>query len=420
MTDTHRPTEMPFELPDDDPPVPPLFDVPDDGPVPGTAGPVFDLPDDAPPPAAAEAETRTIAEQYVQKQVEHLGQDVPKQSVEEAIRQVTEVLDEVQTAKATAHKHEVLPAAADVPAIRELLITPDIDAYLSMLEAAIAPYEATAKAFAQHMDRLPVDTPAQLAALGQYSLVAKDREKVIEELFEPAIRKPRQYLDRVYGVKRRVLQWVKTGGETAARRYTARKRELEDLDRKAKLEADRRQREAQRQADEAAAAERRRLAQEAALAAQQGNPAGAADLIEQARAVEPVSVPVDLPPPSLATAAAVAGISERQGWVGTIADMKDALMAAARPDIYRELAQLLEAGELTVGSNTLTTTMIASKLRALAAELPLIPSSMFAANEGELKKRADADKDTLRWPGFTFTQTFTPVRRTNARAKATS
>jgi hypothetical protein len=349
----------------------PIFDLPDEGELLGPelrgfelpdAPPVFDLPDEPRPPAAV---------------------------------------------------GEVLPAEA--PTIRELVISPDLDAYLSTLEAAIAPYEAMAQEFARQMEAAPIATPEQLQVLGQQSLVAKEREKQLDELFDPAIRKPRAYLDRVYAVKRRVVQWVQTGGDTAVRRYNARKRELEEADRKAKLEADRRQREAQRQADEAAAAERRRLAQEAALAAQQGNPAAAADLIEQARAVEAVEVPVDVPAPALAPAAAVAGISERQGWVGDITDMKEAIMAAARPDLYREIAHLLVDGELTVGANTLTTTVIATKLRALAHELPFIPSTMFAANTTELKKRADADKDTLRWPGFTFTQTFTPVRRTARR-----
>jgi hypothetical protein len=101
--------------------------------------------------------------------------------------------------------------------------------------------------------------------------------------------------------------------------------------------------------------------------------------------------------------------------------MKEAIMAAARPDIYREVAQLIDDGQLTpAGVNSLTTRMIAEKLRALARELPFIPSSMFAGDPDELKKRAHADRDTLRWPGFTFTQVFTPVRRTTARAKATS
>jgi hypothetical protein len=204
---------------------------------------------------------------------------------------------------------------------------------------------------------------------------------------------------------------VKTGGDTAVRRYTARKRELEEADRKAKLEADRRQREAQRLADEAAAAERRRLAQEAAQAAQRGNPAVAADLIEQARAIEPVSVPVDVPPPALAAAAAVAGISERESWDGAIDDMKAAILAAARADIFREAAALVEGGALTAGGQGLVTRMVADNLRVAASEQPIIPSTMFLGNPEALKQRAAADHDTLTWPGFRFFTVVTPVRR---------
>jgi hypothetical protein len=308
---------------------------------------------------------------------------------------------------------EVLPAEA--PTIRELMITPDVDAYLTTLEAAIAPYEATAQAFAAEMRDMPIDTPQQLAALGQQSLIAKEREQLLDELFEPAIRKPRLYLDRVYAVKRRVVQFVKTGGETAARRYTLRKRELEDLDRLARLEADRKQRAAQAEVERVAAAERRRLADEAMQAAQQGQAAIAAELIERARAVEPEAVTVACAPVLQAPAADVAGLGVRAGWTGEITDMKDALMAAARPDIFREVAALIEDGQLTVaGGQSPATHMIATRLRALATELPIIPSTMFAGNADALKKRAAADHDTLQWPGFTFTQTVTPVRRTAA------
>ena len=308
---------------------------------------------------------------------------------------------------------DVLPA--ETLAIRELMISPDVDAYLSMLEAAIAPYEATAKAFAEEMASAPIDTPEQLARLGQQSLVAKEREKLLDELFEPAIRKPRMYLDRVYALKRRVAQFVKTGGETAARRYTTRKRELEEADRRAKLEAERRQREAQQAAEAQAMAERQRLGQAAAQAAQSGNAAAAATLIEQARAVEPELVPAEPAPISLATAAAVQGLGQREGWTGEIVDMQEALLAAARPDIMREMATAIEAGEFTAGGQSMTTHLIATKLRALASDLPIIPVSMFCADIGELKKRAAADRDTLQWPGFAFTQTVTPVRRPGAR-----
>jgi len=371
MTDNHRPIERPIELPDDDP-LPGsggMFDLPDDvGPPtsPALPGPFFEMPpDDGPPPSAVAAA-------------------------------------------------EVLPP--ENPMIRELMITPDVEVYLAMLEATIAPYEATAKAFAEEMATAPIDTPAQLQRLGQQSLVAKEREKLLDELFEPAIRKPRQYLDRVYALKRRVLQWVKTGGETAARRYSDRKRALEEADRKARAEADRRQREAQRQAEEAAAAERRRLAQAAAQAAQAGHPAAAATLIEQARAVEAAPVPVEPLPPDRAAAAAVAGLSEREGWTGEISDMYDALLAAARPHLYREVAGLIETGELTPGGGaSLTTRLIADRLKALASELPMIPSTMFDGNAAELKTRANADRDTLRWPGFVFKHVFTPVRRTGRK-----
>ena len=305
---------------------------------------------------------------------------------------------------------DVLPA--ETPAIRELLITPDVDAYLSMLEQAMAPYEATAKAFAEEMAQAPIDTPEQLARLGQQSLVAKEREQLLDELFEPAIRKPRMYLDRVYALKRRVVQFVKCGGETAARRYTARKRELEEADRRAKLEADRRQREAQQAAEALAIAERQRLGQAAVQAAQAGNQAAVADLIAQARAVEVAPIAVEPAPVSLATAAAVQGLGHRESWAGDIVDLQEALLAAARPDIMRELATAIEAGEFTAGGQSMTTHLIATKLRAMASDLPVIPASMFAANVGELKTRAAADRDTLQWPGFVFQQVVTPVRRT--------
>lgn len=335
-------------------PLPALFDLPDEGCQ------VFDLPDDDIPPVLA---------------------------------------------------GELLPAEG----IRELQITPDVDAYLTSLEAAIQPYEAMAQTFAADMARLPIDTPQQLAALGQQSLVAKERETLLDELFEPAIRKPRLYLDRVYALKRRVVQHVKAGGETAARRYTLRKRELEDIDRRAHLEAARRQREAEQEAERVAAVERRRLAQEAADAAQQGNAAAAANLIEQARAVEPEPVPVELPPVPQAQAAAVAGMGERLGWEGAIVDMLEAVLAAARPAIFREVAQMVASGDLTAGGQSLTTRLIGDKLVALASELPFIPTAMFAGDAVELKKRAAADRDTLRWPGFEFKQTVTPVRRTSKR-----
>lgn len=372
-TDTHRPTEMPIELPDADPlPAPSMFDLPDEGDLmgPGLRGPVFELPDEAPPPAAAIA-------------------------------------------------GEVLPATN--PAIRELTISPDVETYLTMLETAIAPYEATAKAFAAQMASMPIDTPQQLAALGQQSLVAKEREKALDDVFDPAIRAPRMYLDRVYALKRRVVQFVKAGGDTAAKRYSLRKRELDEADRLARLEADKRLREAQQKAERVAAAERNRLNQEAIQAAKAGNQAAVADLIEQARAVEPVPVAVELPPVMQAPAAAVAGMGERLGWEGAIVDMLTAILAAARPHLFREIADLIEAGELTPsGASTLTTTLIATRLRNHAQEMPMIPATMFAGNTAELKARAAADRDTLQWPGFEFKETHTPVRRPGARTRATS
>lgn len=305
---------------------------------------------------------------------------------------------------------DVLPP--ETPTIAELVIRPDLDTYLAQLEAAIAPYEATAQRFAADMAAAPIDTPEQLATLGQQALVAKARETILDELFEPAIRRPRQYLDRVYQMKRRVVQWVKTGGDTAARRYNNRKRELEETDRQARLEAARRAQSAEREAEALAMAERRRLTEQASHEAQAGHPGAAADLLEQARAVEAVPVPEEPPPVALAPAAAVAGISEREGWTGEIVDMKTALLASARPDILREVADMLAQGDLTPGgAATVTTTYIHAKLRAIALELPVIPSTMFAGNAPELKKRAAADRDTLHWPGFTFTQTHTPVRR---------
>jgi hypothetical protein len=366
MADSHRPIEPPIELPEEDPlPGAALFDLPDLGPpLPVPPISVFDLPDEPPPPAAARAEV-------------------------------------------------LPPEPTGPPAIRELVITPDIDAYLAMLEAAVAPYEAAAQQFAAAMQAASIVTAKELAWLGEQSLFAKEQEAAIEAVFEPAIRKPRGYLDRVYAVRRRVVQGWKTGGEIAARRYTTRKRELEEADRQAKLEADRRQREAEQKAALEAAAERRRLADEAAKAAQAGRPAAAADLIEQARAVEPVPVPIEAPAALQAPAAEVAGLGTREGWAGEITDMKDALLAAARPDIFREIAQMVEAGDLTVaGGQSPATHMIAAKLRALAIELPIIPSTMFAGDADALKKRAAADHDTLQWPGFRFYQTVTPVRRT--------
>jgi hypothetical protein len=368
MADTQHPVELPIELPDEDP-LPGMFDLPEDlGPPtsPTSPGPFFEMPPEDSPssPAAAAAEV----------------------------------------------------LAAEPPAVHELMITPDIEAYLSMIEAAIEPFEATAKAFAEQMASAPVATPQELAALGEQSLFAKEREKLLDALFEPAIRKPRLYLDRVYAVKRRMVEWWRVGGATAARRYTARKRELAEADRRAQAEADRQQREAQHEARRQAAEERRRLTQEAATAAQQGNAAAAADLIEQARAVEPPPVQTESAPTPLTPPAAVPGLTERGSWTADISDMKTAILAAARPDIFREVAEMVGSGDLTpAGATGLATNAISQRLRAIASELPIIPSTMFAANLSELKARAVADRDTLSWPGFQFKQTFTPVRRPRAQ-----
>ncbi|HEY6362466.1 MAG TPA: hypothetical protein VIX63_15240, partial [Vicinamibacterales bacterium] len=314
-----------------------------------------------------------------------------------------------------------LPDEDAVPAVRSLevtvlsepVISPTADVYVTQLEAFIGPYERTAQQFADDMAAVAIDTPHQLAWLGQQSLVAKEREQLLDELFDPAIRPVRTFLDRVYAVKRRVMQHVKAGGETAARRYTLRKRELDEIDRRARLEAERRQREAQLEADRVAAMERQRLAEAATTAAQAGDASGARALIDAARAVEAAPVPVESPPVPLASVAAVPGLGTREGWAGAIVDMKIALLASARPDLYREVAALITSGDLTpAGGSSLTTQLISDRLRALASELPVIPSSMFSGNDKELKARATADRDTLQWPGFTFTQTQTPVRRT--------
>jgi hypothetical protein len=96
--------------------------------------------------------------------------------------------------------------------------------------------------------------------------------------------------------------------------------------------------------------------------------------------------------------------------------MKTAILAAARPDIFREVAEMVGSGDLTpAGATGLATNAISQRLRAIASELPIIPSTMFAANLSELKARAVADRDTLSWPGFQFKQTFTPVRRPRAQ-----
>lgn len=362
MVDSQRTSERPLELPDEDPlDGDPLFDLPDDGAPLGP--PAFEIPAEPPPPVST---------------------------------------------------GDVLPP--ETPStIRELIITPDVDAYLTQLEAAIAPFEATAQAFAAEMATAPIDTPERLADLGRKSLMAKEREKQIENLFEPAIRKPRMYLDRVYAVRRRVSDWWKTGGATAARRYTARQRELEEADRLARLDADRRTRAQQQENERQAAATRRQLAQQATQAAAQGDQAAVANLIDLARAVEVAPVEVEQPPPSLAAAAKVPGMGVRVSWRGSIVDITTAVLAAGRPHLLRELADAIAGGAMTLGGQTITTEMIATNIRALANDLPAIPMSVFGPNEDELQKRADADKDTLAWPGFLFEKTDTPVRRPGAR-----
>lgn len=366
MPDT---TDLAFEVPDDDPP-------PDMRAL-GDAALLFDAPEDAPVmtgPAepAGDAAVRTGA--------------------------------------------ELTAALTNRVSIAELMITPDLEGYLATLELAVAPFEAAARAFAQEMADAPITTPEQLAALGQRSLDAKEQEKRIEELFEPAIRKPRLYLDRAYAVRRRVLEFVKAGGDTAARRYTTRKRELEEADRRARVAAEEANRRAQQEAAVAAERERNRLATEAAAAALCGDRQRTADLIDQARAVVPEEIKTVEVPASQAAAAAVKGLGSAAIWKGEITDIHEAVLAAARPHLFREVAAAIDAGELTAGGGTsISTTMIATRLRQLATDLPAIPLTVFAGEAAVLKDRATADRDTLQWPGFRFYEDHTPVRRPGAR-----
>jgi hypothetical protein len=364
MTPAHL-FDLPAELPDDPSPPPALFEVPDDGsPIVGTT--TGDVPPAEPVPVLPDA--------------------------------------------AIALTGQVLPP------IGELTIQPDLESYLAALEQAVAPYEAAARQFAREMETAPVDTPEQVAAIGRMSLVARDRERALEELFEPCIRKPRLYLDRVYAVRRRVVDWWKIGGQTAAARHARRRRELEELDRRVARDAAAADAKRRQEAEAQAAAERQRLAEAATRAATAGDTAAASHFIDQARAVQPALVP-DTPVLAVQTAqATVKGVTVADVRKGDITDLVEALLAYARPHIMLEIAAAIEAGELTAAAmQTPTTIMVATRLRALASELPQIPSSMFQANAKAIKARATDEGPSLQWPGFRFWIEASP-RRTSGGA----
>jgi hypothetical protein len=283
--------------------------------------------------------------------------------------------------------------------------------YLAALEATVQQFEVEGAAFAAEMARAPIERPDQLAWLGQQSLSAKTREAAINAVFEPAIRKPRLYLDRVYALRRRVIDGFTTGGATAARRYAERQRELQEVDRRARMEADRQTRAAQAEADAMAVATRRRLSEAAAAAAAAGDAAQVQDLLAEARAVEPPTVEPMAPPPSQADAGAVAGITSRSDWTGAIVDLRLALMAMVAPMVIRDMADAIEQGDLTNGGISVTTTMIAGNLRMRALQMPVIPIDLVQGNPTTLQARARADRDSVDWPGFAFAEKTIPIRR---------
>jgi len=364
-----------------------LFDLPDEAPASALA---FDLPTE---PAPASGTTSGLFE---------VPFEMPKETPRSGQALVGDLLPP---------EDEPLATALSVPEV-----SPTFERYLDALQPRVQALHARAQQLVTFAESAAVETPAQLQALGEFALQCKPVETEVMALFDPAIKTLREWLEPLYGIRKPILDSLETAGRTAVRRYNARKRELEEIDRKAKAEADRRQREAQDAADRKADQERRRLADEAVKAAQQGNAAGAANLVTQMHAVEPEKVQEQAPPPSLAQSASVKGVGERENWCGEITDIKLALHACASPDIFREIAGLIEAGALTpAGGQSVTTVAIAERLRALATEMPFVPSNVFAANDAELKKRAAADRDTLTWPGFRFFNDPIPVRRTRGR-----
>ena len=363
-----------------------MFDLPDDAPVSALA---FELPHEDPTAANS-----TLFD---------VPFEIPRETSRPGPALVGDLLPPEDATAATA--------AMSVPEV-----SPTLERYLAAIHPRVQALHAKAQQLVQYAESAAVETPAQLQALGEFALQCKPVESEVNGVFDPAIKALRSWLDPLYGIRKPILDSLDSAGKTAVRRYQARKRELEEIDRRARAEADRRQRDAQAEADRKAEEERQRLARQATEAAHQGNAAAAADLIEQARAVEPEKVQLPEPPPSLVQSAAVKGVGERENWCGEITDIKLAIHACASPDIFREIAGLIEAGALTpAGGQSITTAAIAEKLRTLAHDMPFVPSNVFAANDGELKKRAAADRDSLSWPGFRFFNDPIPVRRARGR-----
>jgi hypothetical protein len=302
-----------------------------------------------------------------------------------------------------------VPKAVDMPG--------DVDTG-GQLEARFKQETPVVVAKAQALANAVVDKPTAETAL-EFAVQINDLLKQRREYFDPRVARARQpyqdWLDArsaacdpleeakevLTGKHGAVTRWQAEERDRARQEQLRLQREADERAAKARAEerrrADEQEAEARRKREEA---ERLRAAGDAEQAAKLSQEAratseAAAETRQAAEQIEAPVVEVRAETPQVAGAR-----TGRSRWDYVISDFEQFFLAAARPRILRELLANLKAnGADKPGA---TAADILAAIDFMEGQCPDIPLTLFEENAVTLRARANADRDTVRWPGVKF------------------
>jgi hypothetical protein len=252
-----------------------------------------------------------------------------------------------------------------------------------------------------------------------YAVEINDHLKRRREYFDPRVARARQpyqdWLDAksaacdpleeakeiLTGKHGAVTKWQAEERDRARREQERLQREADERARIAREEEQRRAREqeeeARRQREQAEEARRAGDAEAAAELSRQARATSeaAAETRQAALAIEAPVIEVKAETPQVAGAR-----TGRSRWDYAITDFEQFFLAAARPRILRELLATLKANgaerpEATAGE-------LLSAIDFMESQCPDISLTLFQENSVTLRARANADRDTVTWPGVKF------------------
>jgi hypothetical protein len=286
------------------------------------------------------------------------------------------------------------------------------------LEARFKQETPVVVARAQALAAAVTDKPTAEAAL-EFAVKINDLLKVRREYFDPRVARARQpyqdWLDArsaacdpleeakeiLTGKHGAVTRWQADERDRARREQERLQREADERARVLREEERRKAQEqeeaARRQREEA---ERLRAAGDAEQAAELSRRAreaseAAAEARQAAESIEAPVIEVKAEAPQVAGAR-----TGRSRWDYLITDFEQFFLAAARPRILRELLASLKAnGADKPGASAAD---ILAAIDFMEGQCPDIPLTLFEENSVTLRARANADRDTVKWPGVKF------------------